>query len=86
MDYAQYSLDAFPMALNEMEEESWSTPEERFKRCFSLRTLEKFGPFFGLIELDEGNSHKFKYLSETYQVRKRPLLDELVQFYIRTVH
>ncbi len=83
-DYCEYSLNAFPMALNEIEETSWSTPEKDYQRCYTYRTLEHFAIFFGLAEMDVNNKNSL--LKDDYQIRKLPLLDEIVSFNIRTVH
>ncbi len=82
--YCEYSLNAFPMVLNEIEETAGSTPEKDFQRCYAYRSLENFAVFFGLVEMDAECRHRF--LKEDYQIRKLPLLDEMVSFNIRTVH
>lgn len=82
--YCEYSLNAFPMALNEIEETAWSTPEQDYQRCYAHRALEDFAVFFGLTEMDADSNKQF--LKEDYQIRKLPLLDEIVKFNIRTVH
>lgn len=82
--FCEYSLNAFPMALNEIEDTAWSTPEKDYQRCYAYRALVNFAIFFDLAEIDADS--KKQSLKEDYQIRKLPLLDEIVSFNIRTVH
>lgn len=82
--YCEYSLNAFPMALNEIEEAAWSTPEQRYQSCYANRALENFAVFFGLAEMKADSNTQL--LKGDYQIRKLPLLDEIVKFNIRMVH
>jgi len=82
--YCDYSLKAFPVVLGEIEEVSWETPENRYKDCYSLRTLERFAAFLGLAKIEIINNKKI--LKKDYQIKKLPLLDEVVHFYLRTLH
>lgn len=83
-DYCEHSMNSFPMALNEIDETPWSTPEKDYQHCFAVRALENFAIFFGLAEMDDANKNKF--LKEHYKIRKLPLLDDIVSFNIRMVH
>lgn len=75
--YEDKFMQAFPAVLREIPDPSYGTSEEHIRACYSLRTIERFALFFGLIEM--------KYLSDDifkreYEMKKRPLLDELVNF------
>ena len=83
-EYCEYSLNAFPMALSEIDATPWSTPEEDYQHCYAHRSLNNFAIFFGLAEMDIEN--RLKFLKKDYQIRKLPLLDEIVSYTIRTVH
>jgi hypothetical protein len=50
--YADLFLRAFPMVLDELSQSHpYWRPEEEAKRCFSLRALERFASFFGLVSI-----------------------------------
>lgn len=77
--YEDLFLRAFPAVVRDVGLSSSRTPEETARRSYSLRCLERFAGFFGLIELawESGN------LSElNFNIRKRPLLDEAVCFHL----
>ncbi len=78
--YEDSFLTAFPLALKTIPELSYSTPEETFKRCFSIRALARFGHFFGFVEFDD--SVKEKRHLEQQPLRKTPFLDEWVRFHV----
>jgi hypothetical protein len=77
-EYATYSLNAYPMALREIRDRSWFTPEESYMNCFTSRSFTNFTVFFGLAEQDPSNKRPFS-IGE-YKIRKLPLLDEIVNF------
>lgn len=49
--YAEKFLAAFPIVLEEFQSESYDTPESSFKRCYKLRTFERFFEWFDLVEV-----------------------------------
>lgn len=49
--YADKFVEAFPMALEEIDESPYSTVEEQFHRCYQIRTLKRFAYFWGLIDM-----------------------------------
>jgi len=51
-ELADKFVDAYPMALEDfVEKDSYGTPEDELSRCFSIRFLERFCLYFGLIEI-----------------------------------
>jgi len=46
---------------------------------YSTRCLERFARFLGLVEIERSGTDRY---SEEFKVRKLPLLDQLVQFYL----
>lgn len=70
-------LQAFPDVLGEINEPAYRSKESYIGRCYTLRTMERFAYFFGLIEIKD---HKPAVFRDTFEMRKRPLLDRLVTF------
>ena len=77
--YGEKFLQAFPTALDQVGDPVYGSKEEQLKRCYSLRTMERFAHFFGLIELD-GNYPRF--VSRSYKMKKSPLLDQLLRLHV----
>ncbi len=77
--YEQKFLQAFPTALDEVGDPVYGSKEEQLKRCYSLRTMERFAHFFGLIELD---SNHHTYIGRNYKMKKSPLFDQLLRFHV----
>lgn len=75
--YEDHFLRAFPMLLNEVPPESYCTPEEILRSCYTLRTLEHFATFLGLAEVEPTGGSGF---SREFRVKKLPLLDAAVRF------
>jgi len=75
--YEDRFLAAFPMALEMFPERSFSSAEDEARRCYFLRTIDRFAVYFGLAELDVMT--RKRYL-EKYLVRKSALLDGFVRF------
>jgi len=75
--YEDKFLAAFPMALDMFGESSYSTAEDEARRCYFLRSIDRFAVFFGLAEL---NLKSRKLYREKYLVRKSALLDCFVNF------
>ena len=77
--YEDALIRAFPMALDQIPPEPYSTPERTLRRCYSLRFLQRFAEFFGLIETEKTSDD---YLDNRFRLRKGPLLEEAVTFHI----
>jgi len=75
--YEDRFLAAFPMALDLFPETSYSTTEDDARRCYFLRSLERFAVFFGLAEFSSASGELYR---EVYQVRKTALLERFVRF------
>lgn len=75
--YEELFVKAFPMALNEVTENSYWKPEEEVKRCYSLRALEWFAHFMGFAEFDVKEGI---YYLKKYELKKTSLLDNWVHF------
>ena len=75
--YEDKFLAAFPMALDMFHENSYSTAEDEARRCYFLRSIDRFAVFFGLAEL---NLKSRKLYREKCLVRKSALLDRFVSF------
>jgi len=82
--YEDDFLQAFPMMIDEMEESPYSTPEEDFRRCYTLRACRGFLVFLGLAELEkiEGD----KVYEQKYKIKKTALLDEVIHFELGKVN
>lgn len=76
--YEDAFLQAFPMAVGEMSESSYSTPEKDLQRCYYLRAIKHFLVFFGLAELEEIKGEKYSECK--YKIKKAPLFDAVVSF------
>ena len=75
--YEDKFMQAFPTAVREIPYPHYRTREEHIGACYSLRTMERFAHFFGLIEIRNHSDYLFR---RDYEIRKRPLLDEFVSF------
>ena len=75
--YEDKFLAAFPMALDMFAERSYSTTEDSARRCYFLRSLDRFAVFFGLADFSSASGELYR---EKYQVRKTTLLDRFVSF------
>ncbi len=80
--YEDRFLQAFPSVLEEFQETTYSSPEEDFRHCYTYRTIIHFMGFLGLAELEEIPSDK-PYRHE-YNLKKLPLLDEVMKFQIHS--
>lgn len=49
------------------------------RTSYSSRCLERFARFLGLVEIERSGNDRY---SEELRVRKLPLLDQVVQFYL----
>jgi SEC-C motif len=76
--YCGRFLRAFPMLLQGVPASEYWTPEQLVGNCYSLRALQRFAEFFGLVEIERiGN----RTVPDEIRIRKRPLLDEVVKFH-----
>ena len=76
--YQDDFLQAFPMVINEIEPSPYSSAEDDIRACYGIRVLERFLHFMGLASVEKISGDKpFPY---KYQIRKLPLLDEVVRF------
>lgn len=73
--YAKKFLEAFPMVVHEFEP-SYSSPEEQFNHCFTLRTFVRGFKWLGFIEILE--TEKWIEETQTHWIKTTPLFDELV--------
>jgi hypothetical protein len=79
--YEDCFLQAFPMAVDGVEPTAWSSAEDGLRNCFNHRTLNLFLDLMGLASFEKLPGEK--PFSRNYQIRKRPLLDEVVKFGFR---
>jgi hypothetical protein len=77
--YSDNYLRAFPMILQEIEQKRYEPPEDTLKHCFTLRALQRFTGFFGLVDLEQISEGP---LNREYRVRSTGLLDEMVHFHL----
>ncbi len=76
--YVERYLRAFPALLKDAPETMYWKSEQIIGNCYSLRTLQRFAEFMGLVEIERiGN----RYLPDEIRVRKLPLLDNVVLFH-----
>ena len=75
--YAEAVLRAFPPLIVDFADDRFFTPEEQFHHAYALRTLTRFAAPFGLVEFAPTDADDFK---SPRQVRRRPLLQKVVQF------
>ncbi len=71
-------LRAFPMVVDEMDESSYSTPEEDLRRCYFFRAYKRFLVFLGLAEQEVIKSDK--YDDNKCKIKKTPLFDAVIHF------
>ena len=76
--YEDYYLQAFPMVTEEVTPTSYRSAEDQVRACYSIRTLDRFLHFMGLASIEK--SPNDKAVSREYQIKKMPLLDEVVRF------
>jgi hypothetical protein len=75
--YADNTLKAFPIVLEEVGEYRYAEPDEIFKRCYTLRCLRHF---FGVFGLAEFRNLERPDLTEAFELRATPLLGTAVRF------
>ena len=77
--YEDAFLRAFPMLLDQLTPHPFFDSESRLRQCYTLRTLERFAAFFGVIQLTCTRTDPAGF---AYQITKTPLLDEVVHFHL----
>ena len=77
--YEEKFLAAFPAIVDEVGDPVYGSKEEQVMRCYSLRTMERFARFFGLIELDTNYP---RFVRRNYKMKKSALLDQLISFHV----
>lgn len=76
--YVEHYLRAFPSLFENAPELTYWTPEQLVGKCYSLRTLQRFAEFMGLVEIERiGN----KLLPDEIRIRKLALLEAVVSFH-----
>lgn len=75
--YEDIFLQAFPAVFNEIEEVPYQSTEETARSAYFYRTLQDFAESFGLAELQTTSED---YLNRQYEVKKLPLLHQLISF------
>lgn len=78
--YEDCFINAFPDALQEIRDVSYSTPEKEMRRCYTIRTLVRFAGFLGLARVVPVETDDF--VTSSYRVSALPLLGESVEFKI----
>jgi hypothetical protein len=78
--YEDAFLRAFPLVLNEVDDSAWRSGEDQLRSCYTLRTLERFAWFFGLVTLEPIETDV--PFGREYRVSKLSLLDELISFHL----
>ncbi|MCP4412946.1 MAG: hypothetical protein GY808_10340 [Gammaproteobacteria bacterium] len=76
--YTDDFLRAFPMVIDQMDESSYSTPEEDLKRCYYYRVHQRFLVFLGLAELEVIKGDEL--YERKYKIKKTSLLDVVIHF------
>jgi len=80
--YEDAFLKAFPRVLEEIEGLTFSTPEQKFRRCYADWSFRRFAAFFGLAEIELGEAPNALVSRPITGVRKKPLLDDAVRFHV----
>lgn len=76
--YEERFIRAFPRLLNEVEPpSSHFSAEDSLRTCYSIRCLERFARFFGLIEIERSEASRY---TDGFKVKKLPLLEHVVRF------
>lgn len=78
--YEDLVLNAFPMVINEFDGSAYTTPEQQFRLCYTLRALQRFVTFLGLAVVER--AEKTEVYVSNFRVKKLRLLDEVVRWKI----
>ncbi|MGO9018268.1 MAG: SEC-C domain-containing protein [Syntrophobacteraceae bacterium] len=78
--FENWFLRAFPALLQEVSPiGDYYSPEKILRSCYSLRCLESFAAFLGLVEIQADSAKRY---DGDFRLRKLPLLDHVVQFHL----
>ena len=77
--YADKFLQAFPSVVDEIREPLYGSKADEIMRCYAVRSMKRFAHLFGLIELDNDST---VHILRDSQIKKSPLLDQLVSFHV----
>jgi len=83
--YEENFLKAFPVVLDDIEDEIYMSREDIFFSAYRLRFFERFAQFMGLVEVAIGTDKEEIFPFLTYKITKHPLLSQVVQFRHPTV-
>lgn len=75
--YEDAFMRAFPMVLDEIEPRPYQEAEHILRHCYTLRVLERFAGFLGLVDIERSGTD---ILNSELLIRKTPLFDATVQF------
>lgn len=76
--YADIFLRAFPAVLGEARPYPFESAEEQITRCYTIRALDRFAEFLGLVEIERDPTDKY---ANEFRLRKLPLVDHVVHFH-----
>ena len=76
--YEDYFLQAFPMVIDEGNSSHYRSAEDDVRSCYGFRALHRFLHFMGLASIESIPNDK--PVSREYQIKKLPLLDEVVRY------
>ena len=77
--YEDWFLRAFPAVLQEVSPVGeYSTPEKILRSCYSLRCLDSFAGFLGMVEIQREADKRYG----NFRLKKLPLLDHVVRFHL----
>jgi hypothetical protein len=76
--YSQRYLQALPMMLHEIGDDSYATPAKQFGHCYHHRVLQGFLQCMGLAGIE--SEKPTAGLGREYKVRALPLLQKFVQW------
>ena len=79
--YADSFKNAYPMAIHEIEQTPYSEPEEDLRRGYTVRCIDRFAHFAGLIEVKATENRKQRVF-EGFELKTTTLFDNIINFKI----
>jgi len=76
--YADAFINAFPAVLEEVESSRFMPAHEAIDRYFTVRSIERFADFLGLVNTKRIKGDKLDF--HNLEIRKKPLLEKMVKF------
>jgi hypothetical protein len=76
--YEDCFLNAFPMVVNEVDDQPHWPAEKAIRSAYTLRILVRYADFLGLAKVESVDNEQL--VASEYQVIKLPLLDQAVVF------